>query len=300
VKVTEAFARRPFFSFEFFPPRDDEGVEQLMRTAQTLRALAPAFVSVTYGAGGSTRARTVQTAKRMHRELGLTVVAHVTCVQSTRAELRSLLSELAEAGIENVLALRGDPPKGEKTFKALSDGLATSTELVGLIEAEFSFCVGGGCYPETHIEAPDAHTDLLRLEQKVRAGADFLITQMFFDNDRYFDFVRRARSLGIEVPIVPGIMPITNYKGIAKMTAMSGATIPSALREALDARKDEPEAVADLGVAYATAQCVDLLARGAPGLHFYTLNKSPATRAVVSALLAAGALQPSEARAFGN
>jgi methylenetetrahydrofolate reductase (NADPH) len=293
VKVTEAFARRPFFSFEFFPPKDDEGVEQLMRTAQTLRALSPAFVSVTYGAGGSTRARTVQTAKRMHRELGLTVVAHVTCVQSTRDEVRGLLRELAEAGIENILALRGDPPKGEKTFTAAQDGLATSTELVRLLGAEFSFCVGGGCYPETHIEAPDPHTDLLRLEQKVRAGVNFLITQMFFDNDRYFDFIERARSLGIGVPIIPGIMPITNYAGIAKMTAMSGATIPPALREALEARKGESEAVAELGVAYATAQCVDLLARGAPGLHFYTLNKSPATRAVVSALLVAGALQAS-------
>jgi methylenetetrahydrofolate reductase (NADPH) len=275
VKVTEALAAsRPFFSFEFFPPKNDEGVEQLMRTVQTLRALNPAFVSVTYGAGGSTRARTVQTAKRIHRESGLTVVAHITCVQSTRDEMRSLLHELAQAGIENILALRGDPPKGETAFIAPEDGFKTSTELVQLLDAEFNFCVGGGCYPETHIEAPDAQTDLLRLEGKVRAGTDFLITQMFFDNDRYFAFVERARR------------PITNYAGITKMTSMSGASIPHELREALDARKDEPEAVAELGVAYATAQCVDLLARGAPGIHFYTLNKSPATRAVVSALLA--------------
>jgi methylenetetrahydrofolate reductase (NADPH) len=287
VKVTEALAAsRPFFSFEFFPPKNDEGVEQLMRTVQTLRALNPAFVSVTYGAGGSTRARTVQTAKRIHRESGLTVVAHITCVQSTRDEMRSLLHELAQAGIENILALRGDPPKGETAFIAPEDGFKTSTELVQLLDAEFNFCVGGGCYPETHIEAPDAQTDLLRLEGKVRAGTDFLITQMFFDNDRYFAFVERARRQGITTPILPGIIPITNYAGITKMTSMSGASIPHELREALDARKDEPEAVAELGVAYATAQCVDLLARGAPGIHFYTLNKSPATRAVVSALLA--------------
>ena len=257
-----------------------------MRTVHTLRALNPAFVSVTYGAGGSTRARTLQTAKRIQRESGLTVVAHITCVQSTREEMRSLLRDLAEAGIENVLALRGDPPKGETAFSAAEDGFKTSTELVELLDAEFDFCVGGGCYPETHVEAPDAYTDLVRLEQKVRAGADFLITQMFFDNDRYFAFVECARRQGIQTPIIPGIIPITNYAGITKMTSMSGASIPRELREALDARKDEPEAVAELGVAYATAQCVDLLARGVPGIHFYTLNKSPATRAVVSALLA--------------
>jgi methylenetetrahydrofolate reductase (NADPH) len=287
VKVTEALElHKPFFSFEFFPPKNDEGVEQLMRTVWTLRDLRPAFVSVTYGAGGSTRARTVETAKRIHRESGLTVVAHITCVQSTRAEMRLLLRELSAAGIRNVLALRGDPPQGETVFIAPEEGFKTSTELVRLLNAEFDFCVGGGCYPETHIEAPDAQTDLLRLEGKVRAGTDFLITQMFFDNDRYFAFMERARRQGIMVPIIPGIIPITHYASITKMTSMSGASIPAVLREALDARKDEPEATAELGVAYATAQCVDLLARGAPGIHFYTLNKSPATRAVVSALLA--------------
>jgi methylenetetrahydrofolate reductase (NADPH) len=287
VKVTEALAfRRPFFSFEFFPPKNDEGAEQLMRTVRTLRDLHPAFVSVTYGAGGSTRARTVETAKRIHRESSLTVVAHITCVQSTRDEMRLLLREIAEAGIQNVLALRGDPPKGETAFTAREDGFKNSTELVQLLKAEFNFCVGGGCYPETHIEAPDAQTDLSCLEGKVRAGTDFLITQMFFDNDRYFAFTERARRQGITAPIIPGIIPITNYASITKMTSMSGASIPDQLREALDARKDEPEAVAELGVAFATAQCVDLLTRGAPGIHFYTLNKSPATRAVVSALLA--------------
>lgn len=287
MRVIEALAvRRPFFSFEFFPPKNDEGTAQLMETVRTLHALSPAYVSVTYGAGGSTRARTVEVAKRISRELGLTVVAHVTCVDSTREEMRTLLAELSEAGIKNVLALRGDPPKGAKGFTPSPDGFATSTDLVRLLDEEFDFCVGGGCYPETHIEAPDAYTDLLHLEGKVRAGTDFLITQMFFDNDRYFDFVERARRQGIGVPIIPGIIPITSYAGIARMTAMSGATIPTALREALEARKDEPEAVAELGVAYATAQCVDLIARGAPGIHFYTLNKSPATRAVVSALQA--------------
>jgi methylenetetrahydrofolate reductase (NADPH) len=287
VRVIEALSlRKPFFSFEFFPPKNDEGVEQLMQTVRTLRDLHPAFVSVTYGAGGSTRTRTVQTAKRIHRESGLTVVAHVTCVQSTRDEMRVLLRELAEVGLENVLALRGDPPKGEQAFNASANGFKTSTQLVELLRAEFHFCIGGGCYPETHVEAPDAYTDLLRLEHKVRAGVDFLITQMFFDNDLYFAFVERARRQGVEVPIIPGIIPITNYAGIAKMTSMSGATIPQALRDALEIRRDEPEAVAELGVAYATAQCVDLLSRGAPGIHFYTLNKSPATRAVVSALLA--------------
>jgi len=287
MRIVDALrVRRPFFSFEFFPPRNEQGVEQLMATAQLLRALEPAFVSVTYGAGGSTRARTIETALRMKDEVGLNVCAHLTCVGSTRDELRALLQELRTAGIENVLALRGDPPRGESAFVAPPSGIGTSRELVELVRAEFDFCIGAGAYPETHIEAPDSYTDLMRLRQKVDAGVDFLVTQLFFDNDRYFDFVARARGEGIEVPIIPGIMPIANYEQIDRFTKMCGASIPARLRAALEARKDDPGAVVDLGVAYATLQCAELLARGAPGIHFYTLNRSPATRAVVSALLA--------------
>src|ERR1700694_3272397 len=278
---------RPCFSFEFFPPKSDEGVAALMSTAAELKPLDPAFVSVTYGAGGSTRTRTIEVVKAIKNSLGLEAMAHLTCVGASVAELREVLAELREAGIDNVLALRGDPPRGETKFSAPADGLAHGADLVRLVSSEFAFCVGGACYPEKHIEAVDFATDLQFLKTKVELGAKFLITQLFFDNEAYFSFVERARRAGIDVPIIPGIMPITGAEQIARFTSRCGATIPAPLRAALDARKDEPEAVLDLGVAYATLQCVDLLARGVPAIHFYTLNKSPATRAVVSALLAA-------------
>lgn len=288
MKITESLVKRqPFFSFEFFPPKNDEGMRSLFETIARLRALDPAFVSITYGAGGSTRARTVELAKQIRNELGLDVMAHVTCVGATRDELRRLFDELAAANIENIMALRGDPPKGEATFVASKDGLAHASELIALLSSEFDFCIGGACYPETHPEAFNAETDLRYALEKVRNGAQFLTTQLFFDNERYFTFVERARTLGIDVPILPGIMPITDYKQVKRFTEMCGSEIPLRLRSELELRADEPEAVLDLGVAYATLQCADLLARGAPGIHFYTLNRSPATRAVCSTLRAA-------------
>jgi methylenetetrahydrofolate reductase (NADPH) len=275
---------RPCFSFEFFPPKTDDGALTLFNTIEALRPLDPAFVSLTYGAGGSTRTRTVDLAKRIQSEIGLTVLSHITCAGSSRDELRAIFRDLRDAGVENVLALRGDAPKDG----APTGELRYATDLVGLLRDEFAFSIGGACYPEMHPEAPDEATDLAHLSEKVARGAEFLVSQLFFDNDRYFAFVERARAAGITVPIVPGIMPITDYRQIARFTAMCGATIPEKLRAALEDRIDEPEAVAELGVAYATLQCVDLLERGAPGIHFYTLNKSPATRAVVSAIAAAG------------
>src|SRR6202165_55838 len=278
---------RPCFSFEFFPPKSDEGVAALMSTAAELKPLDPAFVSVTYGAGGSTRTRTIEVVKAIKNSLGLEAMAHLTCVGASVAELREVLAELREAGIDNVLALRGDPPRGETKFSAPADGLAHGADLVRLVSSEFAFCVGGACYPEKHIEAVDFATDLQFLKTKVELGAKFLITQLFFDNEAYFSFVERARRAGIDVPIIPGIMPITNAEQIARFTSMCGATIPPRLAAELASRKDQPEAILDLGVAYATLQCVDLLAAVAPAIHFYTLNRSPASRAVVSALLSA-------------
>jgi methylenetetrahydrofolate reductase (NADPH) len=280
-------ARRPCFSFEFFPPKSDEGVASLMETAAALRPLEPAFVSVTYGAGGSTRARTLDVVKAMKHDLGLEAMAHLTCVGATANELRAVLRELERAGIENVLALRGDPPRGQSSFQATVGGFSHACQLVELLESEFKFCVGGACYPEKHIEAVDFATDLKMLVTKVQAGAKFLITQLFFDNERYYEFLARARRSGIDVPIIPGIMPIANIDQIQRFTRQCGATIPPRLQRELEARRTQPEAVLDLGVAYATLQCVDLLSAGVPAIHFYTLNKSPATRAVVSALLAA-------------
>jgi methylenetetrahydrofolate reductase (NADPH) len=284
MRISQTLAeRRTCFSFEFFPPKSDQGVENLLETARALRALNPAFVSVTYGAGGSTRARTIDVAKRIKRELDLEVMAHLTCVGHTRDELRGIFDELAAAGIENIMALRGDPPRGETSFQPTEGGFRYATELIEML-AGYPFAIGAAAYPEKHPEAANSDDDLANAKRKVDAGAAFLVTQLFFDNDLYFGFVARAHAAGITVPIVPGIMPITNYEQIARMTKMCGATIPKSLLDELELRAEEPEAVAELGVAYCTLQCFDLLARGAPGIHFYTLNRSPATRAVVSAL----------------
>ena len=281
----------PHFSFEFFPPKSDEGVAALLATIETLRALRPVFVSVTYGAGGSTRARTLDIAKRIKREVGLEVLAHVTCVGHSVAELRGVFGEIRASGIENVLALRGDPPAGAPPFVPTTGGFRYAADLIAMLSAEYEFSVGAAAYPEVHPEASSPEADLANAVLKVQAGAEFLITQLFFENDAFFAFVERARSAGVAVPIVPGIMPITSYSQVARMTAVCGATIPRSLLRALEERADEPEAVAELGVAYATLQCADLMARGAPGIHFYTLNRSPATRAVVSALAAGGLLE---------
>jgi methylenetetrahydrofolate reductase (NADPH) len=279
---------RPCFSFEFFPPKTPEGEQSLYETIAALRRLEPSFVSVTYGAGGGTRALTVEIVKRIKNELGIEAMAHFTCVGHTRDELHDVLREMGEAGIENVLALRGDPPKGETEFRPVPGGLGHGSELAALISESYDFCVGGACYPETHPEAPDPETDLRTLHFKVAAGCAFLITQLFFDNRDYFEFVERARATGIEVPIVPGIMPVTNFEQIKRFTSTIGASIPPDFHAQLEAAAaDGEEAVRELGVAYATLQCTDLLARGAPGIHFYTLNKSTATRAILSALRSA-------------
>src|SRR5437016_1137381 len=211
-------------------------------------------------------------------------MAHLSCVGATKDELRAILDGMHQAGIENVLALRGDPPRGETEWKPHPGGLSYSTELAELIAAAYPFAIGAACFPEVHPEAPDMISDLSFLRRKVRAGASFLITQLFFDNELYFRFVEEARAAGIEVPIMPGIMPITDVKQIKTITGMCGATIPESLLEQLELRAGDPDAVLQLGVSYATLQCAELLARGAPGIHFYTLNRSPATRAILSAL----------------
>lgn len=279
--------RRPVFSFEFFPPRTDEGQRQLEETIAVLRNDRPDFVSVTYGAGGSTRERTVEVTKWMKQDLGIEAMAHLSCVGEPVSRLREILDELQAAGIENILALRGDPPRGESEWRPHPQGLRYSVELIRLITSNYDFCVGAACFPEVHPEAESLEEDLRYARQKVEAGASFLITQLFFDNALYFDFVDEARAHGIDVPIIPGIMPITSYKQIKTITGMCGASIPRSLERELRARADDPDSVLELGVAYATLQCSDLLARGAPGIHFYTLNRSTATRAILAALRAA-------------
>jgi methylenetetrahydrofolate reductase (NADPH) len=286
VRIDEIIASRegPVFSFEFFPPKTDEGERNLRQALETLRALDPDYVSVTYGAGGSTRDRTVELTKWIKQDLGIEAMAHLSCVGATREELGGILDGMEAAGIENVLALRGDPPRGEREWRPHPGGLHYSTELAALIAGGYPFSVGAACFPEVHPEAPDLAHDLRFLKEKVASGASFLITQLFFDNELYFRFVDEARAVGIDVPIVPGIMPITDVRQIKTITGMCGATIPARLLEALEWRADDPAAVLQLGVSYSTLQCAELLARGAPGVHFYTLNRSPATRAILSAL----------------
>jgi len=290
VSIRDLFGRsRPVYSFEFFPPKTDAGMANLERTIRDLADLEPGYVSVTYGAGGSTRERTVDLVTRIQRELGIIAMAHFTCVGSDRAEMTTVLDKLVDGGVRNVIALRGDPPAGAERFETTPGGLAHASELVGLIRGRFAdrVTVAAACYPEGHVECRDLARDLDHLAEKVRAGVDFLITQLFFDNEHYFRFVERARAAGITVPIVPGIMPIGNVAQIERFTKLCGATIPAVLHAELDKRRDDPAAVAALGVAQATAQCVELLRGGAPGVHFYTLNQSPATRVILTALKAA-------------
>ncbi|HEY7952309.1 MAG TPA: methylenetetrahydrofolate reductase [NAD(P)H] [Solirubrobacteraceae bacterium] len=276
----------PVFSFEFFPPKTEQGEDNLYEALGELRELEPSFVSVTYGAGGSRRAKTIEIVTRIKRDFGLEAMAHFTCVSATVPELRATLDEMRDAGIDNVLALRGDPPKGEEEWRKTEGGLEYSSQLVELIKADYPFAIGAACFPETHIHALSPEDDLRHLADKVRAGVDFLITQLFFDNSLYFDFLSRAREAGIDVPIIPGILPITHIGQLQRMTQMCGTSIPDGLARELHARsrEDQEQAVRDFGVAYATLQCAELLAAGAPGIHFYTLNRSPATRAILSAL----------------
>jgi methylenetetrahydrofolate reductase (NADPH) len=284
IEETFSSAVEPVFSFEFFPPRSPRGEDNLERALRELQPMAPDYVSVTYGAGGSTRERTLDVVLRIKQELGLEAMAHLTCVNATVEELRATLDQMREGGIENVLALRGDPPQGQTRWTKTDGGLEFSHELVTMLHDEYDFSVGGAAFPETHIHATSPENDLRHLKAKVDAGARFLITQMFFDNRFYFDFVERAREIGIDVPIVPGVMPILSIDGIKRMTELSAAYLPEGLERELEARRGDDEAVAELGVSYAALQCAELLAGGAPGIHFVTLNRSPATRAILSAL----------------
>lgn len=285
MKISEILSsRRPSYSVEFFPPKDHDGLEKLFETVENLRPYSPSFVSVTYGAGGSTRRLTVELVQRIKREAGLETMAHLTCVGATREEIAEVLDQLAGSGIANVIALRGDPPKGETEFKTPEGGFAHASELVGFIRSRYDFCVAAACYPEKHPEAATLEADLARLKEKVDLGADVLITQLFFDPSAYFSFVDKARARGIHVPIVAGIMPITSLAQIKRITAMCGASIPARLLAELEAAGTDVDAVQRIGVEHATATCRALIAGGAPGIHFYTLNRSRATVQILDRL----------------
>ncbi len=283
MRVAELYGRKqPVFSFEFFPPKTEKGFDTLYRTVADLKLLNPDFVSVTWGAGGSTRRKTVEIVSRIQREIGITAMAHLSCIGSTPDQLVDTLTTLRDAAIENVLALGGDRPKG---YVPPPGAFTYANELAAFIRSRFDPCLGGACYPETHMTAPSPEVDLENLVRKVNAGVDFLITQLYFDNQDYFDFVARARAEGIDVPIVPGIMPIISVASIRRMTTLSGARIPDALQTRLAAVEHDDALTREVGVAWATLQCRELLERGVPGIHFYTLNKSTATRAIFRKLL---------------
>lgn len=301
MKIRDALQRpEPAFSFEFFPPKDAEGVEQLFQTISDLRAYEPTYVSVTYGAMGATRKLTADLVRRIKQEVGIEAMAHLTCVAATRDEIAELLDTLAAGGVENVLPLRGDPPRGETSFVRPAGGFAYASELVKFVRSRYDFCIAGACYPETHPEAPSPEEDLAHLKIKVDAGVDFLITQLFFDNEDYFDFVERARAVGVQCPIVAGIMPITNVGQVKRITQICGTTIPAALLARLEAAEGDPQAVRAIGVEHATAQCRGLLERGVPGIHFYTLNRSTATREILDNLRALGVAPPTSSGRLGG
>jgi methylenetetrahydrofolate reductase (NADPH) len=286
MRIREFFDRgTPVFSFEFFPPRTDAGERSLLRTIESLRPLEPSFVSVTYGAGGSTREKTLEIVSRVKREHGIEAMAHLTCVGHDRDEIAAILDRLAEAGLENLLPLRGDPPRGEGAFVKPANGFGYASELVRFIkERGYGFCLAGAGYPEGHPECRDLARDIANLKRKVDAGVEVIITQLFYDNADYFAFVERARRAGIHTPILPGIMPITNVAQIERIASLSQARIPEALRARMHAADGDDAAVLRVGVAHALDQCRDLLERGAPGVHFYTLNQSPATAAILAEL----------------
>ena len=256
-------------SFEVFPPKNGSSYESVAQATQEIAALRPDFMSVTYGAGGGTSEHTVHIASDLHKKYGVTVLTHLTCVSSTKAHVSSMLEAFKAHGLENVLALRGDIPAGG----APANDYRFAAELVCDIKEQGDFCVGGACYPEGHVEASNKTEDILRLKEKVEAGCEFLTTQMFFDNNILYNFLYRIREKGITVPVVAGIMPVTNVKHIKRITAMSGTYLPERFKAIVDRFGDNPAAMKQAGVIYATEQIIDLIANGVNHIHVYSMNK---------------------------
>jgi methylenetetrahydrofolate reductase (NADPH) len=302
MRIDEILAKKadlgePVFSFEFFPPKTPEGDENLWAAVEDLRALEPDYVSVTYGAGGGTREGTLEISSRLKNDLGVETMAHLSCVGETAEGIEEMLRRIEGAGIENVFALRGDPPKGESEFVQPEGGFSSATELAGFASERFEFSLGGSCFPEVHPEAESPDADLAYLKTKVDAGARFLITQLYFDNRVYFDFVEAVRERGIDVPVIAGVLPILSLGQVRRFCANCDANLPEPIVEAMEALGGDAQAEAEFGIAYAARQCEELLAGGAPGIHFYTANRAGPTRAVLSALRAARSWEPAGAPA---
>ena len=271
-------------SFEFFPPKTDDGVESLFTTIEQLKVYQPSYVSVTYGAGGSTRDRTVELVTRIKQATGLETMSHLTCVAQTKEEVHNVLLRLDEEGIENILGLRGDPPRGEEKFVPAEGGFRYSSELITYIRENFDFGVGGACFPEGHLDSADLETDIAYLKRKVEAGADFLITQLFFDNNDFHEFMDRAIRAGIRVPILAGILPIVSTPQIRRFVALCGAKIPPELDAQLERYSDDDDAVREIGIEHATRQIEELWRNGVAGIHLYTLNRSYSVSKILSSL----------------
>jgi methylenetetrahydrofolate reductase (NADPH) len=274
LKIKDILKKKKTISCEFFPPREAEGISNVLRTIDRVKVFWPDFVSVTYGAGGSTRVFTEEITMQVKRETDLEVMAHLTCVGQTKEEIHQVLERLDRAGIENVIALRGDPPRGQTNFVPVPGGFQHATDLIQHIRQNFRFGVAAACYPEGHIESPDRHTDIKFARLKADKGADFLITQLFYDNDYFFKFMELAQRAGISVPIIPGVLPILSAPQIRRFTALCGASIPPELDRQLDRDGEDDNAVRELGIEYATRQVRELWDSGVPGIHFYVLNRS--------------------------
>lgn len=287
MRIADLYAANegPVYSLEFFTPKNEAGRKALFRAVERLQAMEPGFVSITCGAAGTTRERTADLAIELQNEFGLTAMAHLVCTGTTQSELEETLRHMQANGIDNVLALRGDPPKGATGWAPVKGGFAHASELAAFVRERFSLGLGGACYPEKHHEAPSLAADIQNLKLKVEAGAEFLITQLFFDNDKFWSFVERVRTAGIEVPVVPGIMPVLNLTNLQRISSLSpGTSIPAELEDALRAAGEDDESALRAGVDFAAKQCSSLLAKGAPGIHFYTLNRSKATLQTFAAL----------------
>ncbi|MCA9068071.1 MAG: methylenetetrahydrofolate reductase [NAD(P)H] [Planctomycetaceae bacterium] len=286
MRISEIYQSGDFgLSIEIFPPQTSQGDEALRETLKRLAVYRPAFFSCTYGAGGSTQSRTMDWCVEIQESFDTPATSHFTCVGSTREELLDWLAKAESKGIQNIMALRGDPPRGETTFQAVEGGLQYANELVSLIRDEFpNMGIGVAGYPEKHQECIDAHTDLMNLKRKVEAGADAVFTQLFYENANFFRFRESYQEAGIQVPLIPGIMPITEFARIKRITAMCGAVFPEELASRLEAVQDDKQAQYQIGVEHAIKQCEELIAQGVPGIHFYVLNKSKACEEILGAL----------------
>ena len=292
MKIKDILREKRTVSCEFFPPREEDGIPAVFRAIDRVGAFSPDFISVTYGAGGSTRDFTERITMQVKGETDLEVMAHLTCVAQTSQEVHGVLERLDEAGVENVIALRGDPPRGQENFVPVEGGFNHATELIEHIREHFGFGLAAACYPEGHTESPDLDTDIHYAREKVERGADFLISQLFYDNRYFFDFMERAERAGINVPVIPGVLPILNTAQIRRFTSLCGATIPPELDQKLEQYAEDDDAVRALGVEYASRQVQELWDEGVPGVHFYVLNRSYSVSRILSNLNLPGHAAP--------